>query len=168
MIGAEYIKGGLMIHLVPMTEEQFAGYLRTAVQDYAQAHIKAGDCDPAEALPKAQAEFKELLPEGLQTKNHHLCMCHEDVLGEDIGMIWFSIKDALPVKPAYLFDFMIREELRGKGYGRKALARFEQMAYEMGIGKVSLNVFGWNHAARALYEKMGYQITGIGMTKSLR
>ena len=37
----------------------------------------------------------------------------------------------------------------------------------MGIGKVSLHVFGYNHAARALYEKMGYQITGIGMTKTL-
>ena len=37
----------------------------------------------------------------------------------------------------------------------------------MGIDTVGLHVFGYNHAARTLYEKMGYQVTGIGMTKTL-
>lgn len=67
----------------------------------------------------------------------------------------------------FIYDFNIREDLRGNGYGRTTLEKVEELIRQMGIGKVSLNVFGYNHAARALYEKMGYQITGIGMTKTL-
>ena len=67
----------------------------------------------------------------------------------------------------FIYDFNIREDLRGNGYGRTTLEKVEELIQQMGIGKVSLRVFGYNHAARALYEKMGYQITGIGMTKTL-
>ena len=67
----------------------------------------------------------------------------------------------------FIYDFNIREDLRGNGYGRTTLEKVEELIRQMGIGKVFLHVFGYNHAARALYEKMGYQITGIGMTKSL-
>ena len=31
----------------------------------------------------------------------------------------------------------------------------------------NLNVMGWNHGARALYEREGFSVTGIGMTKVL-
>ena len=67
----------------------------------------------------------------------------------------------------FIYDFNIREDLRGNGYGRTTLEKVEELIRQMGIGKVSLHVFGYNHAARALYEKMGYQIIGIGMTKTL-
>ena len=72
----------------------------------------------------------------------------------------------------FIYEFNIREDLRGNGYGRTTLEKVEELIQQMGIGKVSLHVFGYNHvgynhAARALYEKMGYQITGIGMTKTL-
>ena len=43
--------------------------------------------------------------------------------------------------------------------------RYEEIAKEMGISKSSLNVFGFNVAARNLYEKMGYQISSIAMSK---
>ena len=71
------------------------------------------------------------------------------------------------VRSAFIYDRNIREDLRGRGYGRKVMERVEEQAQEMGIDTVGLHVFGYNHAARTLYEKMGYQITGIGMTKTL-
>ena len=158
-----------MVHLEPMSEKQFQSYLDTAVQEYARAHLKAGDCGPEDALILAQKDYRELLPNGLQSKNQFLFSIHDDALdkNEFIGMIWFGVKDRLAVRSAFIYDVAIREDLRGKGYGRKVMERVEELVQEMGIGKVSLNVFGYNHAARALYEKMGYQITGIGMTKTL-
>ena len=151
-----------------MTSEQFDAYLQSAVRDYAEAHLKAGDCEPDDALPKAQADYAELLPEGARTKHQHLFVLHDDALGRDIGMLWFAFKQGVePPKAAYLFDLQIDPELRGKDYGRQALASFEQLARDMGARKVALNVFGWNRPARALYEKAGYQVTGIGMRKAL-
>jgi ribosomal protein S18 acetylase RimI-like enzyme len=43
----------------------------------------------------------------------------------------------------------------------------EELARGMGIREVALHVFGHNHAARALYEKAGYEITNINMTRTL-
>jgi ribosomal protein S18 acetylase RimI-like enzyme len=157
-----------VIRLVPMTSAQFDVYLQTAVRDYAAAHLKAGDCEPADALPKAQADYDELLPEGIRTVHQHLFMLRDDALARDIGMLWFAFKQGVePPKAAYLFDLQIDPDLRGKGYGRAALASFEQLARDMGARKIALNVFGWNLPARALYEKAGYQVTGIGMGKAL-
>ncbi|TSA15423.1 MAG: GNAT family N-acetyltransferase, partial [Betaproteobacteria bacterium] len=51
--------------------------------------------------------------------------------------------------------------------GRGALEALETRLSELGARSIGLNVFGYNHAARALYEKMGYQITGMGMVKQL-
>ena len=152
-----------------MSESQFQSYLDTAVQEYAQSHIKAGDCESDEALSLAHKDYRELLPDGLQSKNQFLFSICDDATGANgsIGMIWFAVKDQRAARSAFIYDFKVREDLRGKGYGRQALEKVEELIRAMGISRVSLNVFGYNHAARKLYEKAGYQITGIGMTKIL-
>ena len=58
-----------MVHLEPMTATQFQSYLETAVEDYAQAHLKSGDCAPEDALRLAQEDYRKLLPDGLQSKD---------------------------------------------------------------------------------------------------
>ena len=158
-----------MVQLEPMTETQYQSYLDTAVEDYAQAHLKSGDCAPEDALRLAQEDYQKLLPDGLQSKNNFLFSIHDDALGdnETNGMVWFAVKAKRVVRSAFIYDLNIREDLRGRGYGRKVMERVEEQAQEMGIDTVGLHVFGYNHAARTLYEKMGYQITGIGMTKTL-
>ena len=155
-----------MLHLVPMTEAEFATYLASAVRDYADAHVRAGDALPEEALARAQKDYDELLPDGLRSKDDFLFSLTHDALGA-IGMIWFELRERRGAKSAYLYDFVVREDLRGQGYGRRALELVEAKLRELGVGRVGLNVFGYNHAARALYEKMGYQITGMGMMKRL-
>lgn len=158
-----------MVHLVPMTETQFQSYLDTAVEDYAQGHLKSGDCAPEDALRLAQEDYQKLLPDGLQSKDHFLFSIHDDALDKDeiIGMVWLGVIGKRVVKSAFIYDISIREDLRHKGYGRKVMERVEELVQEMGIDTIRLHVFGHNHAARTLYEKMGYQITGIGMTKTL-
>lgn len=159
-------EGPPMLSLVPMTEAEFAAYLAHAVRDYADDHIRAGDVVPEEALSRAQKDYDELLPEGLHSKNDFLFTLTHGTFGA-IGMVWFELKERRAVKSAYLYDFTIREDLRGKGYGRQALELLEAKLRESGVRSIGLNVFGYNHVARALYEKMGYRITGIGMTKQL-
>ena len=158
-----------MLRLHPMTQGQFDQYLATAVAGYALAHTKAGDCEPDEAMELAQKDYDQLLPNGLASVNHYLYSAIDDA--EDnpvtVGMIWFQVKEGKRRTTAFIYDFNVRDDLQGKGYGTRLMKCFEEAAMGLGVSKVSLNVFGYNHSARALYEKLGYEITGIGMTKVL-
>lgn len=156
-----------MVVLVPMTEPEFSRYLESAVQSYAEAHAKAGDCDADEALTLAQADYDSLLPEGLATPNQHLFSIRTEGVEENIGMAWFALRERRGKKSAFIYDFQIEEPYRGKGYGASSLRAVEEAAAAMGALRISLNVMGWNHVARSLYEKQGFTVTGMGMTKPI-
>ena len=155
-----------MIRLAPMTAAEFDRYMETAVEAYAEVHRKTGVCTPEEALGVARSDYAKLLPAGLTSANQHLYSIWLDS-GERIGMLWFATREDRGLKSAYIYDFQVDESRRGKGYGTAALAALEQLVVPMGINRISLNVFGWNTAARALYERCGFTVTGIGMTKVL-
>ena len=53
------------------------------------------------------------------------------------------------------------------GYGTQALRAVEERASELGAASVELHVFGHNPAARALYEKVGYETMSVVMAKRL-
>ena len=156
-----------MVRLVPMTPQHFARYLERAVPEYAQAHLKAGDCEPEEALELAQADYDSLLPAGLATPGHQLFSIVAHERQEPIGMLWFELREKRGRRSAYIFDFQIDPEWRGKGYGAAALQALDAMAATLGVKRINLNVMGWNHGAKALYEKQGFHVAGIGMTKIL-
>jgi len=156
-----------MVRLVPMSEAEFLRYLEPAVEGYAQAHIKAGDCDREDALALAQADYASLLPQGVATKDNHLFSIYTADSPTPVGMIWFASREKRSKKSAYIYDFEIYPEFRRKGYGVETLKKLEELVAAMGISRISLNVMGWNLAARALYEKQGYGVAGIGMTKVL-
>ena len=154
-----------MLKLVPMTQAEFDEYLAYAVPDYAQVHIKAGNCDPGEALPLAEADYASLLPQGLASPNQHVMTLRDDA-GNRVGMLWFEAKvNRDKRRSAYIFDFRIDEAHRRKGLGSQAMRALEEHVSPMGITRINLNLMGFNDAARALYEKCGYRIAGIGMTK---
>lgn len=150
-----------------MTAGEFGRYLETAVESYAAAHIRAGDCEPEDALALAQADYASLLPLGLDTPSQHVLSIHVEESVSPIGMIWFEAREKRGRKSAYIFDFAIAPEWRGKGYGAATLRALENLVTSMGIARVSLNVMGWNEGAKALYDKLGFKVTGIGMTKVL-
>jgi ribosomal protein S18 acetylase RimI-like enzyme len=156
-----------MVRLVPMSEAEFQAYLEHAIADYAQAHLKAGDCDESDALTLAKADYEDLLPEGRSTKGQHLYTLYADGEAGAVGMLWFASRERRGKNSAYIYDFQVRPELRGKGYGKAALVVLDAMLLGMGIRRVSLNVFGWNLGAKALYERHGFTVSAIGMVKDL-
>ena len=54
----------------------------------------------------------------------------------------------------------MRETERGKGYGKRMLSAFLNMAEEAGAGKVFLEVREGNAAGKALYEGRGFRAFG--------
>lgn len=148
-----------------MNEEEFKRYISYAIEDYAKDKIASGNWNEDEAIDLSIKSFEEELPKGEKTENNYMfSIFHNDIL---IGMIWFLQKSPATPNEGFIYDFVIFEHYQGKGYGKKAMKEVEIIAKELGINKIGLHVFGHNKIARGLYEKMGYEITNIKMSKTI-
>jgi predicted acetyltransferase len=56
-----------------------------------------------------------------------------------------------------LFDIVVKEEFRGKGYGKEIVETILKKAVETGIEKAYLSVVNDNIIAKKLYEKSGFK-----------
>ena len=108
-----------------------------------------------EAMKETIAEVAGMLPDGFNTEhNDLLTIVAED---ENVGFIWTVHEEAEGRKQSFVCDFAIWESKRRKGYGAAALRLAEKNAAQAGCQNSVLFVRDDNHAARALYEKCGYQ-----------
>jgi RimJ/RimL family protein N-acetyltransferase len=156
-----------MIRLQPMKETEYQEYLAVAIADYAQEHVKAGRWNAENALQSATQEYQQLLPDGLHTKNQYLFTIVDEQTETKVGMLWFAATERANEPAAFVFDVIVYEPYRRRGYGEQAFHALETKVREMGLKKISLHVFGHNYAARAMYEKLGYIATNVTMSKSL-
>ena len=153
-----------MVILIPMEQAEFEAYLEEDIQRYAQEHVRVGNWKPSEALEKSTKEHEKLLPNGLESKNQYLFTLLDEDTDAKVGILWVNIEG----DRAFVYDFIIDEALRGKGYGRQALMALEEKLRSMNVDSVGLHVFGDNIPAQELYKKMGFQITDINMLKVLK
>ncbi|OFH17939.1 GNAT family N-acetyltransferase [Listeria monocytogenes] len=147
-----------------MTASDLEDFLTTAITDYAKEKIEACTWDEEEALAKSQDSFNKLLYDGITTPNEYL---YSIISGEKIGYIWFHVDETRSGKHAFIYDFVIFEAFRGKGFGTKTLEALDAIAKEMQITKIELHVFAHNQTAIGLYNKVGFQNTDITMAKYL-
>jgi GNAT superfamily N-acetyltransferase len=157
-----------VVDLIPMTEDQFHSYLGSAIANYAQESVRAGNVAPDQAFQMAEGQFDSLLPAGLDTPDQYLFSIRDPAQGQQVGYLWFGIRDDGARPFVALYDVLIFEVFRRQGYGTQALQALEQRARERGFDEIRLHVFGHNHAARALYEKGGYAATNVTMAKRLK
>jgi GNAT superfamily N-acetyltransferase len=68
---------------------------------------------------------------------------------------------------AWLFEIVVDESVRGRGYGREALRLAEDEARSRGMTRIDLNVFAGNAVARSLYAGEGYAESSVHMGKPL-
>lgn len=154
-----------MLQLDPMTAGEYVQYLATAVDQYARDTARGWKRPLEETQANAQKDYDQLLPQGLATPNNFLFTAREG--GRRIGMVWLAITDRPSGKSAYIYNIEVEQAQRGKGFGRQLLAAIESKAAEEGANRIGLNVFGYNTAARALYESAGFEVGAIGMYKAL-
>jgi ribosomal protein S18 acetylase RimI-like enzyme len=154
-----------MSKLIPMTQPEFDAFLEQAIPEYAEDNVKAGYWGQEEALEKSRKEFEQLLPQGLKSENHYLYTLYD---GNDaVGIIWMRANVDRPTRSGFIFDVRIDEKSRGKGYGKQIMLLLEEKARELGLKSLALHVFGSNQVARGLYEKLGYEVSSLNVTKPL-
>jgi RimJ/RimL family protein N-acetyltransferase len=153
----------MIVRLEPLQQEDFERFLEQEIRGYAEDHVRNGNWSPEGALERSRKEFEHYLPDGIHSRDQYLySIIDQD--GNKIGVLWVQVKD----HKAFIFDFVIDEEFRGKGYGKQALTAMDEKLLSMNAQSVELHVFGDNIKAQELYKKAGYQTTGIHMRKSLK
>ena len=156
-----------MIKLVPMTQAEFEKFLSIEIEAYAQEHVKSGNWTPEEAVRLSKEEHDKLLPDGLASPDQYLYSIQDTQSGSNVGMIWIASQQRGAQRTAFIYNIVIAEAQRGKGYGRQAMLAVEEKVKALGLDTISLHVFGHNLVARALYEKVGYEVTNVLMSKKL-
>ncbi|MGG4168049.1 GNAT family N-acetyltransferase [Rossellomorea vietnamensis] len=154
-----------MILLKTMTENEYNEWVEESIKEYAEEKTKAGNFKKETSLDQAKEEFNKLLPEGRETKDHYLFSLVHEESKEIVGNLWVHLNDE--AREIFIYDIKIHESKRGSGYGKAALASLDSFAREKGIPKISLHVFGHNKTAISLYQKTGYEVTNVLMSKSL-
>jgi ribosomal protein S18 acetylase RimI-like enzyme len=154
-----------MIKLEKMNKLDFDDYISIAINAYAIEKVKAGTWSEEEAYKCSEESFKNLLPDGIDTEREYLYSIFDEDNKIKVGYLWVECVESLIGKTAFIFDFLIFEEFRSKGYGTQSMKALEEVARKLGICKVSLHVFAHNSTAIALYEKVGFRNTDIHMSK---
>jgi ribosomal protein S18 acetylase RimI-like enzyme len=152
--------------LEPMTDADYEAFVVATVPAYAAEKVSSGQWAREQSLALARAALAELLPRGRHTPDHYMFNVLDDH-ARPVGTLWFAAREQAGKRIAYVYDVHIRPDCRRKGHARGALEAAESEARRLGLSGIGLHVFGHNSAARALYEKLGYQTTNVNMYKPL-
>lgn len=140
-----------------MNDEEFSVYAKWSVKNYAEHLIKSGDEKfRFKARKAAKSEFKDIFPDGADSADNYLYVIINEN-GEKIGVIGYQ-KSPFEENAAFVTENVIKEEYRGKGYGKSAFVKLQEDACEKGFGKMVLNVFRHTPISYAMYEKSGFKV----------
>ncbi|MEU3553987.1 GNAT family N-acetyltransferase [Streptomyces fragilis] len=146
-----------------MTPEEFEAWRATEAEQYARDWIARG-VPEAEALARSRADQRRLLPDGLATAGMEFRVL--EFQGERAGLLWLRL-GAGETEPAYVYQVMTEEAVRGRGFGRLLMRLAEERAGAAGHSAVCLNVFAGNVPAERLYASLGYRPTHHHLYKPL-
>ncbi len=150
-----------------MTADAFAPYAESSIEGYAHENVVAGRWPQEGAVERARQVFTSQLPQGLATADNHFFEIKSGESGVTVGSLWFAIETRGGVRGAYVYDVVIHAPFRRQGHAKRAFELLEPIAASLGASSIGLHVFAHNPGARALYEQLGYQATGINMLKRL-
>lgn len=133
-------------------------------EDYRQQLLGAGFTSE-EATLNIKQNAEKLFVDGAPNENQRFF----NVMDAEtrVGTLWLASIEERNAGEWYVYDIVIDEESRGKGFGRLTMQLAEEYVKSQGGTRLALNVFGPNAIARALYESLGYHTMTVGMRKDL-
>ncbi len=149
------------VDLQPLSQTEFEKYVDTVTAGYAVELAESVGLSPEDAKNAAEAHIAQVLSAGPESTSAFHFVDAED--GRAIGSAWLLTKQG----DAFLADLRISDEFRGQGYGTAAMKRLEAHLKERGYPAFRLHVYAQNAAARALYDKLGFEVVSLQMRKAL-
>lgn len=95
----------------------------------------------------------------------------QDILGLVVGLINNDVEDSYDFKAprrGRITELIVSEKKRSKGIGKKLLKAMEGYLISQECSDVLLGVFAYNDRALKFYEKNGYHVRMLEMTKKIR
>lgn len=146
-----------------MDADEFARWLPTMREAYAQDIELNGGATKDQAQRKAIADTEQLFPGDEPSLEQSVFVLEAD--GEHVGELWLAERDTGLGSTLWVYDVHVHEAHRGRGYGREAMLFAEEEARRRGLERVGLNVFGGNEIARNLYGSLGFAEVAVIMSK---
>ncbi|MER6568803.1 GNAT family N-acetyltransferase [Streptomyces sp. NPDC001093] len=147
----------------PMTQAEYPHWLAFEKAAYVGDIVRSGALSHEEAVRKSDRDFADLIPQGLATPDNTFLVLEDR--GEDIGTGW--LKHGHLPGVTYGYSLHIKEQHRGNGYGRAAMAAGEQATLEAGDTTLMFTVWGGNEVAMNLYTSAGYRVVEESRSISL-
>lgn len=169
-----------------MQAHEFEGYQQYFIEDYAQEIMDNYGHSNLVALQMAKDAIRASFPDGI-TQDNDVLLCIDLITASNkeksedktnpnqginieesaelAGYLW-RIKNAED-KSCFISDFYIVPKMRSKGLGKLAIAALEMDLKEEGCRQIKLRVAYQNRRATGLYQSIGFNITGINMSKLL-
>jgi ribosomal protein S18 acetylase RimI-like enzyme len=156
----------MSVRLEPMTPAEYDVWHDAALNDYAQQIADSGSSQQLEeAQKRANEDFARLLPDGLETKDHHIWTAFSS--DEPVGTIWIHVMpDRTPVH-AFVYSLDVDQAHQRRGHGQAIMEAVIEICRARGVGTMGLNVFGHNEVARRLYDRLGFQVASTSMKRTL-
>jgi ribosomal protein S18 acetylase RimI-like enzyme len=149
----------------PVPQSSFETWKEASVKRYRDEKVRAGVWERSQAQSLAEKEYAQVLPGGMSTTGHQFSLIEDLSTGTTIGSIWFQLIKARSPQ-VQLWDILIEEEYRRKGYGVSAMMMLESESRRLGAVKISLGVFALNEAAVKLYERIGFTASAMLIDRS--
>jgi len=153
------------IDIVPIAAERFPAWLERSLEEYTADLIATGE-DPDQARRHATESLSQAFPENAPTSDNAV-LDLVDESGNTVGYLWVGSDTSDDPGAWWVWDVVVEPEHRGKGLGRAAMLLAESYARDRGAQTLGLSVFGFNTAAKALYDSLGYETTSVKMRKRL-
>ncbi|MFD9832913.1 GNAT family N-acetyltransferase [[Kitasatospora] papulosa] len=148
-----------------MTQREFDAWAAVSVGTYARSWMERG-VPQEQARRKSETDPAANLPDGLATPGMYFHVLVHD--GAVVGHVWVARREEPEGQDlGYVFDVEVREEHRGRGYGRALMHLAEDVTLDAGLGLLGLHVFASNTPALRLYESLGYEVTQYNLAKAL-
>ncbi len=142
--------GGL--ELRRMTDAEFDDFLSGNAEEYAGELVATGMSVEA-AAQRSREQMGQLVPAGQESPGMHFFTAWVGDAG--VGSLWLCTLDPM----AFVYDVVVDEAQRRKGYGAAIMNAGALWSREQGHPVLGLNVFAHNPGARALYDRLGYVVT---------
>ena len=155
---------GPVVRLAPMDADRLPAWIEAGKADYRADRIRAGE--PVDhATDEAEQTYAAWFAHGEPAPDHLV----RDVVWDEavVGSLWVGPQSIGRTDEWWVWNVEIAEEYRGRGFGRRAMELAEDLVREHGATSLGLNVFGFNTAARRLYESLGYDVAAVRMSKPL-
>ncbi|MFI5930919.1 GNAT family N-acetyltransferase [Actinoplanes sp. NPDC051494] len=151
------------ITLVPMRD--YDERMAALVEDYAGDLREEEGRPAAEARAAAERKIAALLPDGAATGGAILRTVVAE--GVEAGWVWAGPPPRHHPGTGWLHNIEIDAKWRSRGHGSRVIAAVQRELRGRGLRTIGLNVHGYNVRARALYARLGFELTAQQMIKKI-